>query len=595
LRIQIGVVEDLDIQVADRKAIMKRTAVFLLIVFSLVGLNLSCSRKISPSGSDMRGLKYDEARFNMIYVEAIRQKLMGNVGEALKYFEEALKINDSSDASYYQMAQILSSGGELDRAKQYLLKAVNLDDKNMWYLTMMADIYYQEKNLDSAVFYYEKAVKVFPEKEDLQLTLGNLYSENKNYDKAIGVFNELDRKYGVNQNSTVAAVRTLISAGKFDMAEEKALKLINEFPDEVLYNGLLAEIYKGKGQMDRAREVYTSLLSRNPDNPGIQLALCNFLINEKDYNELFLLLNNVILNGGVRREDKITLFARITDDQEIIKSKGDDLLIALMVLEASYKGDDIIPLLRADLLVKMGKLGEAETRLEEIIKLNADNYFAWEKLLLAYNESKDYTSLLKRGEECATRFNRSFLAKILYANAAMELKNFDIALEELRKAEILAGNNQEFLTQVLTMRADVYYRKKDYENAFSTFRVALKQNSDDLTVINNYAYYLAEQNQNLKEAEELAHKVVEKEKSNPTYLDTYAWVLYKRGKVREAAKVMAGIMEKGTIMDAEYYEHYGFILKKLKNCSKAIEQWNTAIKLDSTKVYLKEEIDNCVK
>ena len=50
-----------------------------------------------------------------------------------------------------------------------------------------------------------------------------------------------------------------------------------------------------------------------------------------------------------------------------------------------------------------------------------------------------------KGEECATRFNRSFLAKILYANGALENKKFDVALEELRKAEILAGDNKEFI------------------------------------------------------------------------------------------------------------------------------------------------------
>jgi len=146
-----------------------------------------------------------------------------------------------------------------------------------------------------------------------------------------------------------------------------------------------------------------------------------------------------------------------------------------------------------------------------------------------------------KGEECATKFNRSFLAKILYANGALETKNFDIALEELRKAEILAGDNKEFITQVLTMRADVYYRMKDFIRAFETFEAAIKKNGDDLTVINNYAYYLAEQNSNLKEAEEMARKVIETEKNNSTYLDTYAWVLYKRGKFKEAAKIMASV------------------------------------------------------
>jgi Tfp pilus assembly protein PilF len=200
-----------------------------------------------------------------------------------------------------------------------------------------------------------------------------------------------------------------------------------------------------------------------------------------------------------------------------------------------------------------------------------------------------------KGEECATRFNRSFLAKILYANGALESKEFDIALEELRKAEILAGDNRDFLTQVLTMRADIYYRMKDYIKAFETFEKAIKENGDDLTVINNYAYYLAEQDRNLKEAEDMAKRVIEKEKGNTTYLDTYAWVLYKRGKFKEAAKIMEEIINSGETPDAEWYEHYGFILSKQRNCDKAIEYWKYAIQLDSTKTDLREEIKNCGK
>jgi Tfp pilus assembly protein PilF len=145
------------------------------------------------------------------------------------------------------------------------------------------------------------------------------------------------------------------------------------------------------------------------------------------------------------------------------------------------------------------------------------------------------------------------------------------------------------------MRADVYYRMKDFTKAFETFREALAVNNEDLTVINNYAYYLAEQDMDLKEAELLARKVIEKEGDNPTYLDTYAWVLYKRGKYKEAGKVMEKIMVSGSLPDAEYYEHYGFILKKLRNCEKAIENWKYAVKMDSTKTNLLQEIENCEK
>jgi tetratricopeptide (TPR) repeat protein len=570
---------------------------YTIIVTAVVAVfAISCTSKIAPSVVNDEGkINYDQAKFNYVYVEAIKQKLMGNGGEALNRFEEAVAINPESDAAYYEMAQIVSANGDLANGKKFLKKALSIDDKNIWYLMMMGGFYYQERNLDSAIYYYEHAVKYFPDEENLQLTLGSLYSENKNYDKAISIFDSLDKKYGVNENSTVPAIRTLISAGRFNEAEEKAGLLIKENPDEVLYNGLLAEIYIGKGENEKAGEVYNNLLERNPDDPRIQLAVCDYLINEKNYDELFLLLNNVILNSNVKREDKIALFARLIDSQDVVNRNSNELMIALMVFEANFTNDDIVPLLRPELLIKMGNLDDAASRLEEIIKINADNYYAWEKLLLVLNQKKDYKNLMIKGEECATRFNRSFLAKILYANGAMESKKYDIALEELRKAEILAGDNKEFKTQVLTMRADTYYRMKDYLKAFETFEVAIKEDGEDLTVINNYAYYLAEQNKNLKEAEEMARKVIEKEKDNSTYLDTYAWVLYKRGKLKEAARIMEGIIGSGEAPDAEWYEHYGFILSKQHNCEKAIDNWKYAMKLDSTKTNLQEAIDNCGK
>ena len=572
---------------------------FLYLIIFLIEAGIvssGCSRKAAPATVDGgREESYDKAKFNYVYVEAIKQKLLGNGGEALKRLEEAIEINPESDAAYYQIAQIVSANGDLANGKRFLNKALSIDRENIWYLMMMGGFYYQERNIDSAIYYYENAVKYFPDVENLQLTLGNLYSENKNYDKAITIFNSFDRKYGINENSTVSAVRTLVNGGRFDEALEKANMLIKEFPDEVLYNGLLAEIYVGKGENEKAREVYDKLLERNPDNPQIQLAICEFLITEKNYQELFLLLNNVTLNANIKREDKISLFARLTDLPDLVSKNSDELLISLMVFEANYKSDDIVVLLRPELLIKLSKLDDAALRLEEIIKVNPDNYYAWEKLLLVLNQKKDYKKLMIMGEECATRFNRSFLAKILYANGALENKNFDIALDELRKAEILAGDNKEFLAQVLTMRADVYYRMRDYDKAFETFDKAVRENGDDLTVINNYAYYLAEQNKNLKEAEEMAKKVIEIEKENTTYLDTYAWVLYKRGKLKEAARIMEEIINSGKTPDAEWYEHYGFILSEQHNCLRAIENWNNAIRIDSTKTELQEEIRNCGK
>jgi predicted negative regulator of RcsB-dependent stress response len=71
--------------------------------------------------------------------------------------------------------------------------------------------------------------------------------------------------------------------------------------------------------------------------------------------------------------------------------------------------------------------------------------------------------------------------------------------------------------------------------------------------------------------------------------------LYKRGKLEEAAKVMQSIIKSGDKPDAVWFEHYGYILRKQKKCKEAIENWKTALKLDSNKTELIKEIENCEK
>lgn len=573
---------------------MKKLSYFIVVTGLIILTILSCAKSIVPSevsGGKIR--TYDSSTFNYIFVEAIKQKLLGNGSDALKLLEQCIKINPESDASYFQMAQIVLASQDNINGKKYALKAWSIDNKNFWYLMMLAGTYYQENNLDSAIIFYELATKYFPDKEELQLTLGNLYSQNKKFDKANTVFQNLDNKYGVNESSTVEAVKNLMVAERYDEALEKARLLLNKYPDEIQYNGLLAEIYRGKGENDKAMEVYKGLMERNPDNPQTLLSLCDFLISEKNYDDLFKLANTVILNENISRGDKINLFGRMLELPDLVRSKGDQLLLATMVMEASFPEDDLILLLRPETLIARGMPDDAIKRLEEIIEKRPENYYAWEKLLLVYLQKGDYKNLENKGKECASKFNRSFLAKFLYATGANENKNYDIAIEELRKATILAGSNKDYLLQVSSLRADVYYRQKNYDMAFKTFDEALTYNNEDLTILNNYAYFLAEQNTRLKEAEEMAKKVIEKEGKNNTFLDTYAWVLYKRGKLKEADKVMNTIISSGEKEDAEWYEHYGYILRERKDCKKAIANWNIAIKIDSSKTNLIKEIENC--
>jgi Tfp pilus assembly protein PilF len=576
---------------------MREIVKYICLGSLVVVLFLSaCSRKTIPAKGGSAELKnYDVAQYEYFYVEALKQKLLGNAGEALRFFEQCIKLNPGSDASWYQMATIIATSGNMVTARKYALKAVEIEGNNLWYLMLLSELYYQDKNIDSAIIWYEKAVKLFPDKENIQLTLGNLYIENKKFDKANSIFDSFDRKYGINESSTISSVRSLIAEGKYQEAKVKIESLVNDQPGNILYKGLLAEVCSGLGEKDKALATYNEMMEAEPENPQVQMSLADFLTGEKMYEELFSLLNTIVLNDKIRPDIKIQFFAHLLEDKELVADYQNKLIIAMMVLEAGYGNDHRVALLRPELLVRQGKQAEAIARLEEIIQQQPGNFLAWERLLFIYFENRDFEKLESRGGEYATKFNMSFLGKILYAQGAAETGRHETALAELKKAEILAGDNNEMMFQVVAMRADVYYKMKDFDNAFMNYEEALKYNKDDLTVLNNYAYYLAEQGMKLKEAEDLARRVVEIEKENNTFLDTYGWVLYKRGKLNEAAKVFETIIASDEEPDAEWFEHYGFILKRQRKCDKAIENWQISIKLDPSKTHLLKEIENCGK
>jgi predicted Zn-dependent protease len=585
----------LGLQAHWKSAIRMKRVVSGILVLSLITV-LSCSQKSHPGHSGRsESREYDSATFSYFYGEALKQKILGNAGDALKYLEQCIKINPLSDAAFYQIAQISVQHGDFENGKAFAKRAYEIEKGNLWYMTMLGDIYLQEKKLDSAALYYDKAVLAFPENDQLKMTAGSIYSEKGDFGKAADIYSGLERKYGTGNNVTVLAVRNLLNAGQVDEAEEKVQYVLNDNPENILFNGILAEIYKNKGDRKRAEVIYEKLMNIDSSNIRTIGSLTDFLLEGKEYDDCLKLVNGILIGDQFSRDDIISLFSKLLDNGELIRQKGTEIDVMLRVLENSHSSDPVIVMIRPELYQKLGRAEDAANRLEEIIVRFPDNYMAWERLLLLYSDMRKYDRLLVLGKECSTKFNMSYVAKVLYASAAMEKKQYDIALDELNKAKILSGSQDELVAQVLSMQADIYYRKKEFAKSFETFREILKKNPEDMIVLNNYAYFLAEQNQDLKEAERMIRIVIEKEKSNGTYLDTYAWVLFKRGKFKEASKVMEELMAKDKNEDSEWFEHYGFMMKALKRCDIAVDYWKRAVQVDSTKDYLKKEIESCTK
>ncbi|MCS5662926.1 MAG: hypothetical protein NZ604_01390, partial [Flavobacteriales bacterium] len=94
-------------------------------------------------------------------------------------------------------------------------------------------------------------------------------------------------------------------------------------------------------------------------------------------------------------------------------------------------------------------------------------------------------------------------------------------------------------------------------------------------VLNNYSYYLSLRSKDLEKAERLSKQCVELSPGEPTYQDTYGWILYKSGRFVEAEKWIKKAIEGGG-NSSETLEHYGDILFQMDRKAEALKYWKKA-------------------
>ena len=116
---------------------------------------------------------------------------------------------------------------------------------------------------------------------------------------------------------------------------------------------------------------------------------------------------------------------------------------------------------------------------------------------------------------------------------------------------------------VLGIVADCYERMDREKEAFAYYRKAIKENPDNASALNNYAYRLCTSGKKLAQAEKMAAHVLELDPDNPTYIDTYGWILYCRRKYEPAKKAFKRAMVYGGKQHREIVLHYAAVLEAL--------------------------------
>lgn len=135
-------------------------------------------------------------------------------------------------------------------------------------------------------------------------------------------------------------------------------------------------------------------------------------------------------------------------------------------------------------------------------------------------------------------------------------------------------------------RATVLETAGRTREAIAEFERALKKRPQDVQLQNALGFTLAEHKQKLPRAEQLVRSALAVSPDNAAIQDSLGWVLYRRGKTREALPVLSRAWRNSS--DAEIASHYGEVLWKSGDQGQARYVWQQALNSDPAHQHLRE-------
>ena len=164
---------------------------------------------------------------------------------------------------------------------------------------------------------------------------------------------------------------------------------------------------------------------------------------------------------------------------------------------------------------------------------------------------------------------------IAIANIYLRLHRSPDALSFLDKSEALTTKPDEKM-YIYLLRATVYDRDKQYDQAEAQYRKALAIDPDNANVLNDLGFMLADRGVELPDALRMTQRAVVLEPQNGAYLDSLGWTLYKMGQYGPAEEQLKKAIDR-TASDASIHDHLGEVYERTGRLKLAVAQWERAM------------------
>ncbi len=570
---------------------------FFKIIISILAVTLVSCKSIQQvqKGQSAKSNLTEQQQLDFTYgfFEAKKYQLQGNLELAINLFQGCLKIDSSSSACYYNLAKIYLQKKDMQVAENYAQKAIDYHPENETYLYLAGLLYQNNNKMKESEQIFEQLIKKDDRNLSYYLNLADAYLKDKNFKEAMKVYDRVEKTFGISEMIVLQKSKVYIAQNKVAEARAEIERLSKSNPQSLEYRRMLADFDIQVQNYPQAIKTYNDILKEHPNDGFSHIGLAQCYTQQNKVDKVFKHLQLALKSEDVPSEVKKELFFGIWQTaKNMPKDMQPKLFELTKILIKEHPNDPDINTIYADFLLRTNKLKEAREVLRKIVKHQKDKYIIWEQLILLENEFQDWQACYDETNEAINYFPNQSLLYFFKGYSAYNLKKRKESLEAFEFGYKLVPKTDPMYKDYLSFLAEGYHEKGDNKRSFKFYDELLEIDPNNVYALNNYAYFLSEEkNPDLDKAKTMSYKTVFKEPENSTFLDTYAWILFKKKEYAEALKYIEKAVKYNNDKSAVIVEHYADILYHNNKKDKALEFWKKAKTIGKASKFLDEKIN----
>ena len=526
----------------------------------------------------------DSLRFKMYYYEGVRQQVDGNYAAAYDLFRHCLGINPNAAEAYFMLSSYEGVLHGDSAALVYVKKASELSPGNNAYLERLATGYLMTSDVDEAVKAYEKLAANSPERADVLNILVQLYGQQKDYDRMLDVLQRMEALEGDSEDLTLAKMRAYSLQGK-KQEEFEALKAMSDkHPNDLNYRVMTGNWLLQNGKPDEAYAEYLGVLAVDPENLMAKMSMIDYYRTSGQPLRADSLQEALLVNPKTPVENKVSLMRQVVADSEDTGGDSTEVLnIFGKILSQPQETSDIAEMYAAYMTLKRMPQDTISKALENVLAISPDNSAARFQLLQIVWSEQDYDRVVELSRQGLDYNPDEMVFYYFLGLAYIQKDDDDSALDVFRRgvSQIDDQSSPALVSDFYSIMGDILYDKGYADEAYAAYDSCLQWKDDNLGCLNNYAYYLSVEGKQLEKAAQMSYRTVQAEPDNSTFLDTYAWILFRQKKYADALQYIDMAVDNDTTGSAVIIEHAGDIHAVNGDIEGALKYWNEALEAGS--------------